>query len=125
MGSVKLKSGATMANGMIAVNGSRANTLGKDSPLHPRNGAPKYQAAPVIAHGMKRASSGQLAACHHGVALGDEPNAPLKSYQKPVAVHPGMVTNPKSNEGDRLRGKHDPQAASAVLREAGELSRKK
>ena len=127
MASIKLKSGATMANGangMIAVPGFRANTMENDNPLHPRNGAPKRQAAPAIAHGMKRATKGELHPYLHGIAVQDEPNVPLKSYQKPVAVHPGMVTNPKSNEGDRLRGKHDPEAANAVLKEAGELSKK-
>ena len=124
MASIKLKSGAVMANGMIAVPGSRANTLAADSPLHPRNGAAKRQAAPAITHSMKRASVGKLAAYHHGVALGDEPNVPLKSYQKPVAVHPGMFSHPKSNDGDALRGKHDPEAAGVVLREGGRLGRK-
>ena len=125
MASIKLKSGATMGNGMIAVPGSRANTLAKDSPLHPRNGAAKYQAAPVIAHGMKRATKGELHPYLHGIAVQDEPNTSLKSYQKPVAVHPGMVTNPKSNAGDRLRGTHDREAGNAILQEAARLGNTK
>ena len=123
MASIKLKSGATMANGMIAVPGFRANTMEKDSLLHPRRGAPKRQAAPAVAHGMRDVSATGHALAFVGGKrpLDDEPLEKNWQGKGNVPTHPGMFSHPRSNAGDALRGNHDPEAANAVLREGGNL----
>ena len=62
-----------------------ADQIGRDGRVEKRI----VEAAPVP--GMRRQTQGPLAAYHHGVALNDEPNVPLKSYEKPIPIHPGMT----------------------------------
>jgi hypothetical protein len=115
MKKLDLKNAKIQHGQMIIPSGS----LDRNSPLHPRNGAPKRQCSPEPAWGMTRRSQGALSAHIHGIALQDEPataQSALKSYEKPVGVHPGMTATQKA--------KFDPKAASEHLRAAGQLSRK-
>jgi hypothetical protein len=117
MASIKLKNGATMGNGMIAVPGFRANTMEKDSLLHPRNGAPKRQAAPAIAHGMKRATKGELHPYLHGQAINDEVDDKLHMTGKNVPLTYGT-------KATLAQFADNADLGAKVLKEAGELSRK-
>ncbi len=78
-----------------------------------RNGAPKKLTMPPPAHGMKRATSGDLHPYLHGQALKDEPNTPLVR-QKQVPVHPGMGSATPKHRGTEGDG-------SATLEAAGRL----
>ena len=102
-----------MKRAMTRPNSAPANALGQKIG---RDAAPKVLAPVAIAHGMKRQTVGDLAAYHHGVSVDDRPNTPLKSYEKPVAIHPGMT--------EQQKAKFDPAAAGNQLRAAGILSRK-
>jgi hypothetical protein len=65
----------------------------------------------------RRATSGEPSPYHHGIVTQDEPNVPLKSYEKPIPVHNGMT--------DRQRAKLDPVADNAknILTDAANLAK--
>jgi hypothetical protein len=112
-----------MQRAMQRTPGARANTIEKDSLLHPRNGAPKALTNPAIAHGMPRQTKGELHPYLHGQAINDEVDDKVHvgNGNSPTAF--GMVTQPKSNAGDRLRGVHEPQLGNVVLNEAMTLGK--
>lgn len=89
-----------------------------------RNGAPKKITTPEIAHGMTRQSKPSHEFLH-GAPIDDEPVEKNWAGKGNVPTHPGMVTQQKSNAGDRLRGAHDPQLGSAILQEAAKLGNTK
>jgi hypothetical protein len=67
--------------------------------------------------GMKRATSGEMAAYHHSQTVADEPSVPLKTYEQKIPVHTGMT--------DQQRAKIDQSNdAGAILRDAANLGRK-
>jgi len=55
-----------------------------------RDGAPKNIVDAPPSFGMRRQQKGGIG-FHGGVAVDDLPNTPLKSHEKPIAVHPSMT----------------------------------
>ncbi len=115
---------AVIRHGMAIVPGARANSMAKDSALHPRNGAAKRLTNPAPAFGMQRQTKGALHPHLHGRPIDDETADKLCSTGQNVKTHPGMFSHSKSNAGDRLRGKHNSQSGNAILAEAARLGRK-
>lgn len=108
----------------MADNGQRAAMQRAMTPNLARDGAPKKITTPEIAHGMTR----QTKPSHeflHGSPIDDEPVQNSWGGKGNVPTHPGMVTQPKSNAGDRLRGTHDREAGNAILQEAARLGNTK
>src|SRR5713101_3200963 len=100
---LKFADGMRLRNGQIIADGSAPlGATQKKRGLTMRNiareGEPKNTVAEIpTTHGMKR----QTAPSHdwlHGAPIDDEPNTPLapKSYEKQVAVHPGMTAKQRA-----------------------------
>lgn len=82
-----------------------------------RAGAPKRTVDAPIKPGMTRQSSGEPHPYLHGVTVQDEPNAPLKSYEQKIPVHPGMTDEQRA----KIDASNDP---NAILQNAANLGRK-
>jgi len=119
---IKLPSGRKMQHGQITGGDPMVSpyqrSLNSASPFHPRNGAAKRTVEAQPVPGQRRQTSGELAAYHHGQALNDEPNVPLKTYEQKIPVHPGMT--------DKQRAAIHPVANDphAILQDAANLGRK-
>jgi hypothetical protein len=75
---------------------------------------------------MVRQSKPSHAFLHGSPAATDDEKLQKNFVGKGSApVHPGMVTDAKSNRGDRLRGTHDREAGNALLQEAARLGNPK
>lgn len=99
-------------------------TISKDRQtmfIDPRAGKPKRtQVAFTPAHGMHRASVGEMSAYHHGITQEDEPLEGNKTYERGVALHPAT---PSRNAGFKdQRGALTENEAKAVLTDAGNLA---
>ena len=115
---ITLPNGNRLAHGQLI-------TKGNAMKIDARNGAAKRLTNPAITHGMVRQSKPSHEFLHGAPAETDDSKLQKNWEGKGnVPTHPGMVTSPKSNAGDRLRGTHNPQEGNAILREAGRLSRK-
>jgi len=64
--------------------------------------------------GMRRASSGEMAAYHHGVTV--KPNTP-KTFEGKIKIHDGMAEHQRA----KIDQSND---AGAILRDAANLGRK-
>lgn len=74
-------------------------------------------AAPVI--GQRRQTKGDRHPWLHGIALQDEPNIPLKTYETPAPIHPHMTPAQKANVHPVAN------SAKVILMEASTLGPKK
>lgn len=85
--------------------------IGRD----PRRDKAIVEAPPSF--GMQRQTKGEIG-FHGGVAVDDLPNVPLKDYEKPIAVHPGMTPTQAARHAATPSG-------DAVLKDAANLGRGK
>ena len=114
---ILLPNGGRLHHGQITgVEIMKSNPQRKLNSALPRNGAPKNITDAPIKPGMKRTTSGEPAAYHHGVSVGDEPNA-VKSFTNPAPLHPATP----ARIADKVGASND---ASTVLAEAARLGRK-
>jgi hypothetical protein len=73
---------------------------------------------PAITPGMKRATSGELAAWHHGIAVQDEPNVGLRDFERKIPLHPATPPHVAAQVHSVA---NDP---NAILKEAATLGPK-
>jgi hypothetical protein len=114
---IKLPSGAKMQHGQI-IGGDPMQRKLNTAYNVARDGAPKNIPDAPIKPGMKRQTSGELAAYHHGVSVDDTPNVPLKSYEKPIPVHAAMTDKQRANIHPVANDPH------AILQDAANLGRR-
>jgi hypothetical protein len=113
----------TMQRAMNRTPGAAPNTAPEGLA---RNNVSKVLPTLAIAHGMRDVSAAghPLAFVGGKRPLDDETLEKTWQGKGNVPTHDGMYTHPKSNDGDRLRGKADPEDGRRVLDEAGRLGRK-
>jgi hypothetical protein len=108
--------GARVNHGQLFTEGKMAS-LDKNSPLHPRNGAPK-RAASGADIPVKPGMRSRIAPSHeflHGAPLQDEPLE--KTYTAPIGYHTAMTDKQIAMSGHGA-------TSSQVLHEAAKLGRK-
>ena len=119
---IKLPGGHKLTHGQIILKNRGDNTM-MQRPLNtafkkidPRNGAEKriVDAQPVP--GMKRQTAPSALWMHGAPALDDEKEQPIKSHEKPIAVHPSMTPKQKAAHEASPKG-------ATIFAEAAKLGR--
>jgi hypothetical protein len=115
---IKLPNGNRLSHGQLFTT-PETNPMQRplNSMYSARNGAPKKIIDAPIKPGMKRQTVPSTAYLHGAPALDDEKEQPLKSYEKPIAVHPSMTSKQAAEHAAS-------PSAKAIFADAARLGRK-
>jgi hypothetical protein len=115
---IRLPTGGRLRFGMI-IGGDPMQNVQRplNSSVHPRNGSPKRTVEAQPVPGMKRQTPDSVFTGPGQSALEDEPNLPIKSYEKPIPLHPSTTAKQRAT----IDPSNDPKA---ILSDASNMARR-